>query len=366
MDNQENNLSFLDVELLLNEVGAENPNLANLIRKIIYDSPTKKMNTHAREVISKIINNQKNNDKKCQHNGCNSKSINSHVISKNKLDNFLGNKINDKIIIDVLDLDLKENPYKYNFKQKSTKFSCSFFGYCRDHDRDLFNELDNAGILYNNKLLNYQYLRMLYENIRNLESELKVFENIFNELKSLNNQSPNDISTDFINTREDKLKNTKNRLERSKEIYQKIWQGLVTGVFYITSKKYRLKKSGIIFSHFFDLTKGDDKEPYTFFILKEEYKKTSYIYFGTLCNENSIEIFESLDLHKFEGKQFLTELMLDSKDKLIFSTEFKKQINEKELSIFLKNQDLFPNEPIEIFLIQEILFNSEKKLYFYT
>lgn len=58
--------------------------------------------------------------------------------------------------------------------------------------------------------------------------------------------------------------------------------------------------------------------------------------------------------------------MLDSKDKLIFSTEFKKQINEKELSIFLKNQDLFPNEPIEIFLIQEILFNSEKKLYFYT
>jgi hypothetical protein len=59
MDNQENNLSFLDVELLLNEVGAENPNLANLIRKIIYDSPTKKMNTHAREVISKIINNQK-------------------------------------------------------------------------------------------------------------------------------------------------------------------------------------------------------------------------------------------------------------------------------------------------------------------
>lgn len=58
--------------------------------------------------------------------------------------------------------------------------------------------------------------------------------------------------------------------------------------------------------------------------------------------------------------------MLDSKDKLIFSTEFKKQINEKELSIFLKNQDLFPNEPIEIFLIQEILFNSEKKLYFCT
>jgi hypothetical protein len=50
---------------------------------------------------------------------------------------------------------------------------------------------------------------MLYENIRNLESEIKVFENIFNKLKSLNNQSPNDISTDFINTREEKLKNTK-------------------------------------------------------------------------------------------------------------------------------------------------------------
>lgn len=342
--------SFLEIQIYLEELKNINPLLSNLIKEHIYSRPNTVLSNSLRSSFNQMLS-LKRSDKCCVHINCKSKSISSHIISENRLKNYLGNKNKDKITLDVLSYDLKNNPYEFNFCSKTTKSATTFFGYCKDHDRDIFQDLDNIDTIDSIIILNKQFLRILGGEISNINDILEYFKPFCKINKNEKKSKKISLEEAFQDYISPKISNMIARKERALNLYKNIWEGIQNGVPLIKVKTYKLTETSYMFSSFWDLTRETDSDHYFIFIFKEICGKGSYLHIGTLDNNHKNEI---LNLFEDNSDMTLLELILDKKENFVFSKKFKEGSN---VDLLKKNQDLFPYTPIELYLIEEQLLS---------
>lgn len=113
--------------------------------------------------------------KTCYHPRCANKSINTHILQKNGI----LSEISPNRHLWKLEIDRFKNPY-YQFKRKGIENVFTFNGFCDYHDNELFKEIENTEIDFEDyrNFLKFS-LRALYNEINRKEVIINAFTNLF-------------------------------------------------------------------------------------------------------------------------------------------------------------------------------------------
>lgn len=95
--------------------------------------------------LNKLLEKAKNQNRKCYWNGCQSNAINSHILQKNGI--LTGISTNGHII--VLKTDFL-NPELFHFKRSGINKTFTFKGFCKDHDKSIFQPIEDYEIDFDN------------------------------------------------------------------------------------------------------------------------------------------------------------------------------------------------------------------------
>lgn len=298
-----------------------------LIHDYFSNLPEEKNNI-VRNTLQKFIRKEKKQLYRCEHNGCDKAVINSHEISETA---FLKKLQNNNQKLFVIENDFKNNSFLYHFKEKYTKSISIFPGFCKEHDKNLFVELDNFSGTFDSTFINKQALRTIKKEIVEHSKIISIAEELKKELDIIPSIKSTDYYIDFV----EKIKIQKERFNRLKIIYQKIFDGVDTNKHQIVYKIFDIKPMQYFFSTVIDLSQNNDILA-PIFIYKLEYENKSKFIIGYFDNQDSINLVNSF----LYNNKFYFEVLYQQKKKLIFSQKFLETLSDKIKSILLQNEEL--------------------------
>lgn len=119
----------------------------------------------------------KNAIKTCYHPTCSKPSINTHILQKNGI----LSRIAPERHLWKIEIDRFSDPY-YQLKRKGIEKVFSFNGFCKNHDNDLFKEIESGLIDFSkyDTFLKFS-LRALYNEINRKEVIIKTYRNLFKD-----------------------------------------------------------------------------------------------------------------------------------------------------------------------------------------
>lgn len=298
-------------------------------------------NNIVRSTLQNFIKKEKKQLYKCEHNGCDKKVINSHEISETA---FLKRIANDNQKLFVIENDFKNNSFSYHFKDKYTKSISIFPGFCKEHDKNLFKELDNFSGTFDNTFINKQSLRTTKKAIVEHYKTISIAEELKKELENI----PSIESTDYYINFVEKMKTQKERFDRLKIIYQKIFDGLETKGHQIVYKIFNMRPMQYFFSTVMDLSQNNDILA-PIFIYKLEHENKSKLIIGYFDNHDSTTLINEL----LDSDFLIHKLIYEEKKKLVISTQFLNNLTEKAKDILLKNEELHEFGIAEYLILKE-------------
>jgi len=357
-DNPKEEASFLESQLLISEVARISPHLAAIVKDIIFQAPSKGLRKSAQKVYSDFEKLSGKDKWICQHAGCQEKSVSSHEISESQIVKFLANKKETGIIVDVLKPFLKENPYKLEFKETAARSASAFPGYCDEHDRELFRDLDQAHDPGDDILLNKQFMRTTRREIYEVRRQIEAVDSLLTELRefAFGRTESDELMVQEVQKMEQHKKNAEGKLANWEQLYEKILQGIETRKPAIVFKKYEVKKRGYMFSASFDFSEQSSSDLQILFLLKKDFETQSFLYIATL-KEEGLSGFDDLTLDTQDGRIEITNMMLGKKERFVFSPEFKDGLQEASRTVFCRSAD-FGFDSIDPFLIESELFSK--------
>ncbi len=311
-----------------------------LIHDYFSNLPEEKNNI-VRNNLQKFIEKEKKQLYRCEHNGCAKAVINSHEISETA---FLKKIANNNQKLFVLENDFRNNSFSYHFKEKYTKSISIFPGFCKEHDENLFEELDNFSGIFDSTFINKQALRTIKKEIVEYLKTISILEELKKELESI----PSIESTDYYINLVEKIKIQKERFDRLKIIYQKIFDGVDTNKPQIVYKIFDMKPMQYFFSTVIDLSQNNDILA-PIFIYKLEHENKSKLIIGYFDTQDSIDLVNDL----LYNNRFYFEIFYQQKKKLIFSQNFLETLSDKIKNILLQNEELNEFGLLEYILLKE-------------
>lgn len=294
--NRENNMgekekSFLELEKKLSEI--KNPIIQSMTRNLLYRSLSPELQLIIREQSQKLITNSKNKYN-CLYPECCNKAILSHNLSKSRIESICNftKKCNDKLYIQLLKPNLKTGQAEYEFMDITTKVANTFVGYCSQHDKIFFQDLDSISDSDDYMSIQKQFIRAIaykIHNLRTLQSSYDSNERKISIQKEIN----------FFKKSHDKLIGLTNKNNKT----------------YI--KKYLIKETFFLCSIAIQI---DDNT--LIFLNIQNIQNQYYLYVGFLGLPEEFEKFFD-EIESFEGRLFIAELLLHHKNEIIFSPNFE-------------------------------------------
>jgi len=313
---------------------------AVLIDDYFSNLPEEKNNI-VRMTLQKFIEKEKKQLYRCEHNGCNKAAINSHEISETA---FLKKIANNNQKLFVIENDFKNNSFSYHFKDKNTKSISIFPGFCKEHDKNLFEELDSFSGVFDSTFINKQALRTTKKAIFEHYKTISVAEKLKKELENIPFIESTEYYIDFV----EKIQPQKERLNRLKIIYQEIFDGLETNGHQIVYKIFNIRPTQYLFSIFMDLSQNNNILA-PIFIYKLKHENKSKLIIGYFNNHDSTTL-----INEFLDSDFLIhKLIYEEKKKLVFSTQFLNNLTENTKDILLKNEELHEFSIVDYLILKE-------------
>lgn len=355
--NTREDASFLEAQLLISEVAGTNPLLAELVKKILFETPSKGLNKSAQKLYSELIYLSRKDRWKCQHAGCEEQSASSHEITESQLAKILSMKKGDRIVVDMLRPFLKKNAYRFEFEEVATHSAAAFPGFCEKHDRELFEDLDRAHSPDNLVVLNKQFMRTTRREIFEVSRVLILIESLLadiNCVQAAENYLPDELIDQFAERMGLYKKQYQRELKNLEKVYERIFDGIENNDPALIVKNYEVRKRGYMFSGLFDFSDESSEIPQILFLFKKDFEERSFLYIATL-KEDVLGDFDELGLHTLGGQLHITEMMLCRKDRFIFAPQFKEGLQDTSRIAFCRNSD-FESNPIDQFLLVNELF----------
>lgn len=298
-----------------------------LIHDYFSNLPEEKNNI-VRGTLQRFIEKEKKQLYRYEHNGCDKEVVNSHEISETAFLKRIATK-NQKLF--VIENDFRNNTFLYHFKEKNIKSVSIFPGFCKEHDENLFKELDNFSSTFDSTFINKQALRTIKKEIFVHSKTISIAEEMRKELENIPSIELNDFYVSFV----EKIKIQKKRFDRLKIIYQKIFYGLEINRHQIVYKIFDMKSSQYFFSTFLDLSQSDDVlAPIFLYILT--YDNNSKLIIGYFDTKDSMDLVNEL----IDNDKLYFKILYEEKRKLILSQEFLENLSEEIKNILLQNEKL--------------------------
>jgi hypothetical protein len=306
-----------------------------IIKNILIEEYLKKLpekqNNKIKNIVTKFNKLNNKNLYQCNHNGCKEKAIDSHEISKKSFLTSLKNKKNNLYIIKP---DLNDNSSFNKFNPLSLNKTSIFPGYCKEHDKDLFYELDNFSII-DDIFINKQSLRTLKREIHIHNINIDLTENILNSLNEIFIEFNVDAEISFYKELENKQNEQKNLLDKMNNLYNLINKSIENKNYILKYKMISIKSLGLLFSTFYELSQRDENY-IPIFIYRLEYDNKAVLIIAYLDN---IESNKMADEFIKNYKSILSSIIYDKKNKLIFSESFINNIDVHIKNILEKNSE---------------------------
>lgn len=356
-----NDLTWTDLNILISDLS---DTLRPFIYQLIIDSPTPKMKSRMRELLSKKEEKKKKKIKKeyqykCCHYKCTDPAIQSHVISKSAILVPLADASN-KMYHFVSDI----NSTGCIFKDRHIDSISSFPGYCKKHDEDIFREIDQ-GSSVDAKFVHLSVLRVLKKEIFDLRLIISLQEGQseeWNDKCSEYINEPEDIdlislieANDYFIEMNKKIRIMKGKIKRYEFFYDNVFRKIED----LTTLKYSLIEAKCVRSCFsimidLPLKDGSDGELHFVFYLPINNKGIIII-----VKENNNEDYDPMIIDE-KGKLSLYFWMfiLLRKESLFFSSDILKSFSDYQLKVLHTNYDFFEPTLLEGSAISDI-YNIE-------
>jgi len=327
------------IELL--HIYEEYPFFQDMLIHDYFSNLPKEKNNIVRNTLQKFIEKENKHLYRCEHNGCDKTVINSHEISETA---FLKKIANNNQKLYIIENDFSNNSFSYHFKEKYTKGISIFPGFCKEHDKNLFGELDNFSGIFDSIFINKQALRTIKKEMVEHSKTISIADELKKQLENIPSIESTDYYIDFVK----KIKIQKERFNRLKIIYQKIFDGLNTNKHQIIYNIFNMKAMQYFFSTVIDLSQNNDILA-PIFIYKLEHGNNSKLIIGYFDNHDSTTL-----INEFIDNDFLIhKLIYEEKKKLVISSQFLNNLTEKAKNILLTNEELHKFGIVEYLILKE-------------
>ncbi|MEQ5111095.1 hypothetical protein [Providencia vermicola] len=359
----ENLLKYYD-DLTWTEVITLINDLSDTVRPFIYqrviDSPTPKMKSRMRELLSKKEEKEKKKIKKeyqykCCHYNCAEPAIQSHVISKSAVLAPLADT-NNKMYHFASEI----NSIKCILKSRHIDRVSSFPGYCKKHDEDIFREVDQ-GSSVNDKFVHLSVMRVLKKEIFDLRVKISLQDDLsekWNDVCSECINEPEDVDliylnecNDFFINMNEKIRIMKNKIKRYESLYDNIFSKIEE----LTTLKYNLIEAKCVRSCFsimidLPLKDGSDGELHFVFYLPINNQGVMIV-----VKENNKEGYDPMIIDE-KGKLSLYFWMfiLLKKESLFFSSDILKTFSDYQMKVLHTNYNFFEPTYLEGLVVSGI------------
>jgi hypothetical protein len=279
---------------------------------------------------------------KCLHMGCRSPSCDSHELSEKSILKFISSQ--DSVL--MLREEFENNPLKLKIKEVRTKEATAFPGFCSEHDRDLFLDLDKEFFVEKTHVY-----KQCYKSIRKeLHHQTMAYHTLTGALREMRCGEATSFRED-PEIRHIRLKRHEQRT-KVKNLAQTI-NALFSELKSpddLTFEKFDLQGSFFALSVALDLSKPTDENQADFLFFLQIIPKThssSLI----IAHKNSQAAKKNLgDFINFAGGMayFVNEIIYTNRDRIAYSAAYIESLAPPELQSMLAPQN--PNSTPDFIL----------------
>lgn len=342
-------MEFTDTFADIFEKAVDDDFARGLLVEDLFNFPSEKVKNEVRNVLNEMLKTKNKYLYICGHRGCNVKSCYSHEITENV---FLKYLADSKSMVNELKRDFKENALRYTFKPTHKRNATNFPGYCSEHDRSLFEDIEAPFSGFSERFYNKYCLRLTRRELFELDRKLKIIEDLLSRTENLKSED----ALLFRDSIRRKQKINIKRKDRALQLYDGILNGLDAGSYYIEFSEFNVRQAGYCFSTMLDLTMEEDEQYAIVFIIKLEYEKQSNFAIASIKNEVSKSL--ALELQPTENITLfhLSEIMCNKKDRLVFSPKFSTEIDESTFEVITRDNETFNLSMIDKLLLSQVFF----------
>ncbi len=342
-------MEFVDTLLDILEKTEDDDLGRGFLTEHMFNFPSNQVNNEVRNALNEMFKTKNKSLYVCGHQGCTDKSIFSHEMTENV---FLKQLANNQGMVLELTPDFKKNALKSWFKPVHKGNATNFPGYCREHDRSIFEDIEAPFPGFTEHFYAKYCLRLIRRDLFELDRKIKMC----NELISNVCGVENDEAKLFINQIEQKKELNLKRKERALAIYNELFDSIENQKSYLEFHEFDVKKAGYCFSKMFDFTLDSDEEFAVLFIIKLEHDKMSKFVLAHIKNDISRTLSSDLEPKGNHGLWLLSDMMLNYKEHFVFSHHFRASLDEHTNDIMTRNHDIFSLSIIDKLLLSQVFF----------
>ncbi|GIB05496.1 hypothetical protein NHG76_17160 [Vibrio cholerae] len=342
-------MEFVDKLLDIIEKTEDYDFARGLLVQDLLNFPSNTINNEVRNALNEMLKPNNKSLYVCGHQGCVNKSIFSHEMSENV---FLKQLADSNGMVCELTTDFRNNALKSWFKPVHKGNATNFPGYCRDHDRSIFEDIEEPFPGFTDKFYHKYCLRLLRRDLFEIDKKLKLFDVFINKLADVCND---EVKAFKIHMEKKKSINLE-RKERSLLLYNELFDSIEKGQSYLNVYEFDVRECGYCFSKVFDFTSEDDCENAIIFIVKLEHNKKSKFVIVSIKNETSDKL--AIGLHPKENHTLwhLSQIMIENKGHLVFSHDFSSSLDEHTKDIMTREHSMLPLSKIDNLLLSQVFF----------
>lgn len=287
---------------------------------------------------------------KCLHMGCRRPSCDSHELSEKSILNFISSK--NSVL--MLQEDFEKNPLKFKVKEVHTNGATTFPGFCTEHDRDLFLDLDKEFLIEKTHIY-----KQCYKSIRKeLQHQMMMYHSLTGALQEMRSGEAKSFRQD-PEIRRIRLRRHEQRT-RVKNLAQTINAlfGELKSPDDLNFESFDLHGSFFALSVAIDLSEPSDENraDFLFFlqIIPKSHSSTLII-----AHNNSMTAKKNLiDLINFSGgmANFVNEIVYTKRDRIAYSAAYIKSLAPPELQGILAPEN--PHSTLDYILPSTWKFTS--------
>lgn len=344
--------SFTESLMDINELSEGNDLARAILLDIFYTNIPDDINNSSKNLLNRVsLSLKRKNEWKCGHENCEVESCYSHEISENLFLKFLADQ-ESKVVI--MERDISDNVLFYREKEVHKRNASNFPGYCSSHDSELFRDIENSAPLLSEHFVNKQSLRSIHRKKFDLLLHVRQADIFIDELKKEQLLSPElqAMLAKFESNKRILLK----KISLLSSIYDKVFRGINENNYFVKFREVESPKLGYCFAEVVEATLEKDLAECVLFIYKMDFDKSAKTLLCWIDNETSAKTADEIEK---EYKSFFVNLIVHSKEKIVFSAEFLSQMNEGMKNILLRDNELYNFTPIENYHLTKEFFELD-------